>query len=59
MTVDVGHMQSVVRQLLERQRAEKIDRLFRRPPNFRRAALSSASLIAIRARDMVKTAGLP
>lgn len=57
--LDTAHMRSVMERLIAQRNAERIDKLFRRKPNFRRAAMSSASLIAIRARDMVKTMGLP
>lgn len=58
MTIDAAHMRSVMERLLAQRNAERIDRLFRRPPNFKLAALSSTSQIAIRARDMVKMMGL-
>jgi hypothetical protein len=58
MTVDTAHMRSVMDRLLAQREHERIDKLFRRKPNFRRAALSSTSHVAIRARDMVKMMGL-
>jgi hypothetical protein len=59
VTVDVAEMRSVMERLLAQRNAERIDRLFRRKPNLKRAALSSTSQVAIRARDMVKMMGLP
>jgi hypothetical protein len=59
MTLDAAHMRSVMERLLAQRNAERIDRLFRRKPNIKRAALSGASQVAIRARDMVKMMGLP
>ena len=56
MTPDVSHLRSVMERLLAMQQAEKYDRLFRRPPNLKRDAMSSASKMAIHAASDHMTA---